>query len=75
MKGFQIKGTFNMAGEWTRFTKEVAADDEAGAREALFSDLGSRHGVTRRAIQIKTVVPVKAEDLTNLVVRYRVGAK
>ena len=45
MKVFRITGTFQMGRvRRQKFVKEVAAEDEARAREVLLSDLGSKHG-------------------------------
>ena len=73
MPAFRITGTFQMGRDRQRFTKEVAAKDEKAARHILLSDMGSKHGITRPNIQVKTVVPLKPEEITNPVVKHRVG--
>ena len=41
MKAFRISGRFRMGRDWQPFSKELAAADEAAAREKLLSILGS----------------------------------
>src|SRR5437870_200835 len=52
MKAFRINGRFRMGRGWQPFSKELAAADEAGAREKLLSILGSQHGVPRKYVSI-----------------------
>jgi len=63
-----------MGDTWQRFAKEVAAKNEEGARHTILSDLGSKHRLARRLIQVKAVTPLKPEEVTDAVVRYRIGA-
>jgi ribosomal protein L20A (L18A) len=74
MKVFKITGTFQM-GRYRKqpFTKEVAAEDDARAREILFSDLGSKHGTPRRRIAIAAVVEVPADQVESGVTRAKAG--
>jgi len=72
MKAFRISGRFRMGRAWQAYAKEIAAADEAAAREKLLSVLGSQHGVPRKYIAIQTVEEVPAEGLTDPAVRYAV---
>lgn len=60
---------------WQTFSKEIAAADEAAAREKLLSTLGSQHGVERRYIEIAAVAAVPTEELRDPAVRYRVEGR
>ena len=75
MKAFRISGRFRMARDWTPFSKEVAANDEAAAREKVMSLLGSHHGVGRKYITIAKVESVPADQIADYAVRYEVEAK
>src|SRR2546421_11441232 len=55
MKAFRIRGRFRMGRSWQPFSKELAAQDEAGAREKIFSILGRQHGVPRKYVSITGV--------------------
>lgn len=71
MKAFKVTGHFQMGhNKQQPFTKEFAAADANAARERTLSDLGSRHGVHRRQIQIADVVEMKPDDVTNDHVRH-----
>src|SRR2546430_17628857 len=58
MKAFRISGRFRMGRGWQPFSKELAAADEAAAREKLLSILGSQHGVPRKYVSIAGVEEV-----------------
>lgn len=75
MKAYRITGRFRMGHDWQGFAKEVAAADEAVAREHLLSILGSQHGVPRRDIQIQAVAEVPPAELRDHAVRYTVEGK
>ncbi len=72
MKAFRVSGQFLMGHDWQRFVKDVAAEDDARARETLLSDLGSRHGVRRTLIQIQRVREVSQEEIRDPAVEFRV---
>lgn len=75
MNGYRIRGRFLMGRDWQSFSKEVAAADEAAAREKLLSTLGSQHGVERRYVEIAAVAEVPAAELRDPAVRYAVEGK
>ena len=75
MKAFLVRGTFRMARDWTKFAKEVAADDEASAVEHVMSDFGSKHGVRRMYVKVKDVTPVPLDQVRDPVVRFKVGGE
>ncbi len=75
MKAYRIQGRFRMGHVWQAYAKEVAAADEASAREHLLSILGSQHGVARKYIEIHHVTEVPAAELRDHAVRYTVEGK
>ena len=75
MKGYRISGRFRMGHDWQAFAKEVAAADEAGAKERLLSVLGSQHGVARKYIEVHQVIEVPVAELKDHAVRYTVEGK
>ena len=62
-KNYVVKGSMKLKFEWKKFTKTVAANDEASARERALSILGGNHGVRRFEVKIvsTTEEPVKAQ--------------
>ncbi len=75
MKAYRISGRFRMGPNWQGFAKEVAAADEAGAKERLLSILGSQHGVARKYIEVHQVTEVPVAELKDHAVRYAVEGK
>jgi large subunit ribosomal protein LX len=75
MKAYRISGRFRMGSTWQAYTKEVAAADEAAARERILSVLGSQHAVARKYIEIREVAEVPAGEVRDHAVRYAVEGK
>ncbi len=61
-QAFRIEGDFQMGRIRQHFKIEVIGNDESEAREYALADLGSRHGVPRRLVDIQSVTPLKADD-------------
>lgn len=59
---YKAEGDFQMGRMRQHFVLEVAATDEEDARHHVYADLGSRHGVPRRLIDIESVTKVAADD-------------
>ncbi len=75
MKAYRISGRFRMGRAWQAYSKEIAAADEATAREHLLSVLGSQHGVARKYIEIHTVAEVPVAEVRDHAVKYALEAK
>ncbi len=75
MKAYRISGRFRMGRGWQAYSKEVAAADEATAREHLLSILGSQHGVARKYIEIAGVAEVPSAEVRDHAVKYAVEGK
>jgi ribosomal protein L20A (L18A) len=75
MKAYRISGRFRMGRDWQAYSKEVAAADEAAAREHLLSILGSQHGIARKYIEISGVAEVPVAEVRDHAVKYAVEGK
>lgn len=74
MKAFRAIGSFKTGKfTWQKYSIEVAAKDEAGVTEKIFSDLGSRHKLKRSEIRIDEIKALKADEVEDLVVQHIVG--
>lgn len=69
MKPYQVEGDFSMGRVRQHFVLQVVAKDEAAARERVFATLGSRHGVTRRQVAIKSAKTITADEVTDATAR------
>jgi ribosomal protein L20A (L18A) len=69
MKPFQVEGDFPMGRVRQHFVQQVAAKDEASARDRAYALLGSRYGVNRRQVQIKSTKPLGNDQVTEPSVR------
>jgi|YelNatPaOPRAMG01_1025707.scaffolds.fasta_scaffold02451_5 ribosomal protein L20A (L18A) len=75
MKAFRVDGELEVSRRnWQKFSKEIAAEDEEKAKEKIFCDLGSRHGLARRAIKIRKVKELKSDEIIDATVRHQIGA-
>lgn len=61
-KAFNVEGDFQMGRGRQRFVLQVVAADEAGAKEHIYTGLGSRHGVPRRLVRIESVRVLSPDD-------------
>jgi large subunit ribosomal protein LX len=73
MKAYKVSGSFLMKDRWQNFTKEVAAENPAQAKEVILSDLGSKHRVTRKFVKVEKIVELTPDQLENPVVKWKVG--
>ena len=55
------------------FSRELLADKESHVREKILSELGSRHRVKRREIEINEIKELKPEEVQNLDLRKLLG--
>ncbi len=59
---FAVEGDFQMGRIRQHFVIECVAENEDMAREYVYADLGSRHSVKRRQVEITGVTAVKLDD-------------
>ncbi len=57
------------------FTKELIALKESHARENILSNLGSRHRVKRKDIEISDLIEIKPEEVVSLKLRTILGVE
>ena len=75
MKGFRISGSYDDARQGQQpFCVEIAAEDEAAAREQIVSTFGSRHKLKRWQINIAEVKELAADEVQDHIVKYKIGA-
>lgn len=75
MKPYQAEGDFQMGRVRQHFVLQVVAKDEKAARERILATLGSRHGVERRQVDVKSVKAIPADEVTDPVARVELGKK
>jgi large subunit ribosomal protein LX len=56
-----------------KFSTELLAEKESHVREKILSELGSRHRVKRREIEIEEIKEIKPEEVQNLNLRKILG--
>ena len=75
MRGFRVTGSFADARQGQQpFCVEIAADDEAAAKEQIVSTFGSKHKLKRWQINITEIKELAPEEVTDHVVKYKIGA-
>ena len=75
MKGFRITGSYADARQGQQpFCVEVAAEDEAAAKEQIVSTFGSRHKLKRWQINITEIKELAPEEVEDHIVKYKIGA-
>ena len=74
MKAYLITGSYDDPRKKQPFSIEMAAENEDAVREKVYSTIGSRHKMERRQIHIDEVKELSAEEVTNHVVKYQIGA-
>ena len=73
MKGFRVTGSFDDVRQGKQpYSVEIAAEDEAAAREQVVSIFGSKHKVKRWQIRIDDVKELSNDEIVNHVVKYKV---
>ncbi|MCA1819358.1 MAG: 50S ribosomal protein L18Ae [Thermoplasmatota archaeon] len=75
MKPYQVEGDFSMGRVRQHFVLQVVAKDEAAARERVLATLGSRHGVVRRQVAIKSAKTITADEVTDPAARVEMRGK
>ena len=68
-KIYRVKGTFVMGDDYHEFTKEYKATSEANVEEKIFSNFGSKHGINRNQISIKSIEEIAPEDVLDPIVK------
>lgn len=61
-QAFSIEGDFQMGRVRQHFVLQFPAESEEEAKDHVYADLGSRHGVKRRDITIESVKVAETAD-------------
>lgn len=64
MKAYRVVGSFRQGKKDQEFSMDLVAEDEAGVKEKIMSNFGSRHGAKRREINIETIETIKPAEST-----------
>ncbi len=71
MKAYRANGEFKTGKfSWQKFSIEIAAENEAGVTEQIYSNLGSRHKLNRTQIRIAEIKPIKGDEIISHTVKY-----
>ena len=65
----RVKGTFVMGDEYHEFTKEYKATSEKDIEEKIYARFGSKHGINRNQISIKSIEEIAPEDVLDPIVK------
>lgn len=72
-KAYQVEGDFQMGRVRQHFVLQIPAASEAAAKERVFAQLGSRHGVNRRQITITGAKSIAEGEVTDPVTSRALG--
>ncbi len=72
-KVYKITGKFLMGEKWRPFTKEIIGTTKKNAEGILLSEIGSKHRVKRRNINIQNIEEITIEQIESPVVKYVMG--
>lgn len=72
-KIWRASGAYTKKKRAFTFSRELLGEKEAHIREKILSELGSRHRVKRREINITEIKEIKPEEVTDLDLRKVLG--
>ena len=68
-KIYRVKGTFVMGDEYHEFTKEYKATSVKDIEEKIYARFGSKHGIIRNQISIKSIDEITPEEVVDPIVK------
>ena len=74
-KVWRATGEYRKKRKTFNFSKEMIALKEDHVRERLYSEIGSRHRVRRKDIDIQEIKEIKPEEVVNLDLRRILGVE
>ena len=74
-KVWLVTGAYKKNRRVVSFHKELIALKESHVRERILSDLGSRHHLKRRDIQISEIKEIRPNEVVSLDLRRRLGVE
>jgi large subunit ribosomal protein LX len=72
---WRVQGEYRKNKRTFEFVKELIASKESHAEEWIMSDLGSRHRVKRKDIEIKKIEEIQPRDVQSLELRTILGVE
>ena len=72
---WRVQGEYRKNKRKFEFVKEMIAPKESHVEERIMSDLGSRHRVKRRDIEIKKIEEIQPKDVQDLELRKILGVE
>ena len=68
MQAYRVDGSLRQGKKNQEFCIDIVAENEDGAREKIYSNFGSRHGLKRRYVTINTIEQIDPSQSTAPVV-------
>ena len=68
-KIYRIEGRFVMGNQTQIFTKELKSITEENIYEKIYSEFGSKHGISRNQINIEKIKEISADEVTDPIVK------
>jgi large subunit ribosomal protein LX len=72
---WSVTGTYRKNKHTFKFEKELIGAKESLIRERILSDLGSRHRIKRRDIDVSEIRELKPAEVKSLELRRRLGVE
>ncbi len=72
---FKITGSFKKGKRSQKFSKEILTENPENAKEYIFSEIGSKHRVKRRYININNIEKISKDQVTNPIIKQMLGGK
>jgi large subunit ribosomal protein LX len=72
---WSVTGSYRKNKRTFKFEKELIGEKESHIREKTLSDLGSRHRIRRRDIEISEIKKLKPAEVKSLELRRRLGVE
>jgi large subunit ribosomal protein LX len=72
---WSVTGTYRKNKRKFKFEKELIGAKESLIRERILSDLGSRHRIKRRDIDVSEIRELKPAEVKSLELRRRLGVE
>ncbi|RDE16537.1 MAG: 50S ribosomal protein L18a [Candidatus Thorarchaeota archaeon] len=72
---WSVTGTYRKNKHTFKFAKELIGEKESHIRERTLSDIGSRHRIRRRDIEISEIKQLKPAEVKSLELRRRLGVE
>jgi len=68
-KIFRVKGNFMMGEKSQPFTKELKAIKKEEIHEKIYSEFGSKHGISRNKIYIESIEEISPDEVEDPILK------